>query len=276
MRRITKNAGKLIALSAAAFVLTGMQPRTGDIDGRILDAHNRERALMGVPALRWNDDLANGAQAWADHLSATGQFEHSPNVPGKPPEGENIWGGTPGAFRLESMVGLWIAEKQYFVEGTFPANSSTGRPQDVAHYTQLIWSRSGEVGCGLSSVGQEEILVCRYSEPGNVRGRDPFARPKPATYMARPRPYSDLSVPFASSAASFDRPSSAAMGAVLGASEKAPGASITGAPASSSATRRGDFGIIFGLTGKASGASAMSFISSSCGWSASGCSWLTD
>src|SRR3546814_6534606 len=74
------------------------------------------------------------------------------------------------------MVDLWISEKADFVPGVFPANSRTGRPEDVAHYTQLIWGRSGEVGCGLGQRGGEEILVCRYSAPGNVRGRDPFAQ----------------------------------------------------------------------------------------------------
>lgn len=185
MRRLTIKFGKFAVLALAATSLTGMQSRLGGLNERLLVSHNQERALVGAPALRWNDDLAEGAKAWADHLSSTGRFEHSPNIAGRPLEGENIWGGTPGAFRPESMVDLWIAEKEHFVPGVFPANSRTGRPQDVAHYTQVIWSRSLEVGCGVSTAGSEEILVCRYSEPGNVKGRDPLAPVRAPMVAAR-------------------------------------------------------------------------------------------
>src|SRR3546814_9597671 len=75
--------------------------RHGNLESRLRLSHNRERSLAGVPPLRWNAELASGAQEWADHLSSTGRFEHSPNIPGRPPEGENIWGGTPGVFRPE-------------------------------------------------------------------------------------------------------------------------------------------------------------------------------
>lgn len=271
MRGVTEKACKAGVLLASALLLTGMQTRLGDLDTRLLETHNRERALAGVPGLKWNDDLARGAQAWADHLSATGQFEHSPNVPGKPLEGENIWGGTPGAFLPELMVNLWVEEKKFFVYGTFPANSSTGRPQDVAHYTQLIWARSAEVGCGLSSLGREEILVCRYSEPGNVRGRDPFAGPKAPAPRLR---YSDFNVPLASSAARRPGFSSAAT-AALAPAAAGPTALIDTVPATSSATRRGEIGVILGLGTIAAGSRPLSF-GSSCGWSASNCSWLMD
>jgi hypothetical protein len=144
------------------------------LDQRLLAAHNLERATLGLPVLRWNAELAAGAKLWADHLAQTGRFEHSPNTPGASPLGENIWGGTSGAYQPESMVGLWIAEKRHFRAGVFPQNSDTGRVQDVAHYTQVVWRDTGEVGCALSKGSQEDILVCRYSDPGNVIGRNPL------------------------------------------------------------------------------------------------------
>lgn len=170
-----KVSAKLAMLAVIVSFLTGMQGRTTDFENRILKSHNHERLALGLPPLKWDDELAQRAKNWADHLAVNGKFEHSPNVPGQPLEGENIWGGTPGAYFPEDMVGLWIAEKTYFVEGVFPANSKTGRVQDVSHYTQLVWRRTGAVGCAMSKSGQEEIMVCRYSEPGNVRGIDPIA-----------------------------------------------------------------------------------------------------
>lgn len=210
MPRLIDRTAKIAFLAVAATLLTGAQPRLGNLESRLLASHNRERALAGVPPLRWNAELARGAQDWADHLSSTGRFEHSPNIPGRPPEGENIWGGTPGVFRPEAMVDLWISEKEDFVPGVFPANSRTGRAEDVSHYTQLIWGRSGEIGCGLGQRGGEEILVCRYSAPGNVKGRDPFAQDWQKAFVRRPAAnQSNLKLPLAMSAAGFAAVSSA-------------------------------------------------------------------
>lgn len=169
-----KASAKLAGLIAAITLLTGMQGRTTDFESRILASHNRERQALGLPQLQWDAGLAKRAKGWAEHLAANGKFEHSPNIPGQPLEGENIWGGTTGAFFPEDMVSLWISEKAYFVEGVFPANSKTGRVADVSHYTQIVWRRTGAVGCAMSTQGKEEIMVCRYSEPGNRRGINPL------------------------------------------------------------------------------------------------------
>ena len=144
--------------------------RTG-FDARILSAHNRERAALGLPSLSWNPNLASGAKRWSEHLARTGQFAHSPDHPGDERLGENIWGGTPDRYSPEAMVTLWIAEKRHFRPGVFPANSATGDVTDVAHYTQLVWRGTRQVGCHLSRGASEEVLVCRYSSPGNVIGQ---------------------------------------------------------------------------------------------------------
>lgn len=157
---------------AAPFLIGSIGPRT-NFDDRILAAHNRERTALGIAPLEWSDDLKLDAQRWADELARTGKFEHSPDEPGVPPQGENLWGGTPDHYLPEDMVGLWIAEKQHFRKGTFPHNSSTGRVEDVSHYTQLVWSRSQGVGCAVSKGRNEEVLVCRYSSAGNIIGQLP-------------------------------------------------------------------------------------------------------
>ena len=169
-----KSTVKASLIVAIVAFLPGMQGRTANVENRLLSGHNRERQIMGMPPLVWDGALAKRAQIWADHLAANGKFEHSPNIPGQPLEGENIWGGTTGAYSPEAMVNLWIAEKAYFVRGVFPANSSTGRVQDVSHYTQIVWRKTGKVGCGIGQGRKEEILVCRYSEPGNLTGKHPL------------------------------------------------------------------------------------------------------
>ena len=50
--------------------------RTGltDYENQCLEAHNEYRAKHGVPPLKWSDELAAGAQKWADHLAATSEI----------------------------------------------------------------------------------------------------------------------------------------------------------------------------------------------------------
>ena len=162
-----------LALLAATPALMGATDLTGNLDARVLAAHNREREAMGVPALRWDPALAASARAWADHLAATGGVAHAPDRPGEP-EGENLWAGTRGHFSAEGMVDGWIREKRHFRPGRFPDNSATGRVEDVGHYTQLVWRRTGEVGCAMARGGVEDVLVCRYAEAGNFVGETPL------------------------------------------------------------------------------------------------------
>lgn len=164
-------AGMTVAMVAP--LLTGAHYIRADLDGRILATHNRERASVGVPPLRWNPSLAVSAEAWARELASTGRFEHAPEDP-VTPEGENLWAGTKGRFAPEAMTAAWIAEKRNFRPGAFPDNSTTGRPEDVGHYTQVVWRNTREVGCALASTREEDILVCRYAEAGNYRGERPF------------------------------------------------------------------------------------------------------
>lgn len=164
-------AGATLALVTP--MLAGTSSAAGGFEQRVLDSHNAERARMGVAPLRWDAGLAASAQRWADHLAATGRFEHAPENH-RAPEGENLWAGTRGYFAPESMVDAWVREKRYFRPGVFPNNSTTGEVADVGHYTQLIWRATGEVGCARAAGAREDILVCRYAEAGNYIGERPL------------------------------------------------------------------------------------------------------
>ena len=162
-----------VVLSLCSPLLIGGTAVRADFDQRLLVAHNQERADMGIAPLAWNDSLAADARVWAKELAVTGRFEHSPDEPGKPVEGENLWAGTPRAFSPEAMVHLWAAEKSDYRPGTFPNNSRSGDVERVGHFTQMIWRASRQVGCATAVGANEEFLVCRYSEAGNVYGERP-------------------------------------------------------------------------------------------------------
>lgn len=170
LRRLASAAALLCATPA---LLGGLGPRQ-NFEERLLAAHNRERDAIGVDQLKWDPVLERSAREWAIYLARTGKFEHSPDDPWySDPEGENLWAGTVGYYQPESMVGLWAAEKKNFKRGVFPNNSRTGRVENVGHYTQLIWGRTGAVGCALEKGRDEDFLVCRYSRAGNVLGQRP-------------------------------------------------------------------------------------------------------
>jgi hypothetical protein len=136
--QITSRSLFAIALLACSPLLMGGTASRADFNARLLIAHNAERSAIGVPPLVWNDRLAADARVWADELAASGRFEHSPDEPGKQPQGENLWAGTPRAFSPEAMVALWAAERRDYRPGIFPNNSRSGDVENVGHYTQLI------------------------------------------------------------------------------------------------------------------------------------------
>ncbi|MEO9635852.1 MAG: CAP domain-containing protein [Parasphingorhabdus sp.] len=139
----------------------------------MLAAHNQARDDVAVGPMALDADLNAAAQAYAEELIANGGFEHSPGDT-RPGQGENLWAGTASAFSFQQMVDGWINEKRFFVRGVFPNVSTTGRWQDVGHYTQIIWRDTTKLGCGIASNAQRDVLVCRYSPPGNFIGQDPL------------------------------------------------------------------------------------------------------
>ncbi|MGA7936705.1 MAG: CAP domain-containing protein [Kovacikia sp.] len=137
----------------------------------ILKAHNRYRAEVGVPALTWSNTLASHAQEWANHLASLGGVLQHSSGSG---EGENLWGGTSGQYSYTQMIESFGNEKRYFVRGTFPNVSSTGNWADVGHYTQMVWRNTTQVGCAIARANGKDVLVCRYSPPGNYGGQIVF------------------------------------------------------------------------------------------------------
>ena len=136
----------------------------------ILAAHNKLRAAVGVPPLRWSDKLAQGATQWAKTVAALNRMEHS----GDSSVGENmavVWGGNPS---LAQMLSIWSGEKAQFRPGVFPQVSSTGDENAVMHYSQMVWRGTTEVGCGVANSGKSDYLVCWYSPQGNFIGQAPY------------------------------------------------------------------------------------------------------
>lgn len=130
--------------------------------------HDAARAEVRQPPLAWDDALAADAGRYAAEMARTGRFEHAPL--GQPPQGENLWTGTRGAYRYAEMAQHWIDEKRVFVNRPAPNFSTTGDYRHAGHYTQIIWSRTTRFGCAMAVGPRDEYLVCRYLPGGNVVG----------------------------------------------------------------------------------------------------------
>ncbi|QZH74823.1 MAG: SCP-like extracellular [Erythrobacter sp.] len=170
--------GRVLAICAlAAAAATPLLAQDGEginpFAMRLLQEHNHARDDVGVPRLAWSNRLASEAQDWAEELARRGRMEHSTQE-GRRGAGENLWMGSAGYYGPEVMIGAFVDERRMFRGGTFPQVSTTGRWNDVGHYTQVVWRETQEVGCAVARGGGNDFLVCRYWPAGNVYDRQVF------------------------------------------------------------------------------------------------------
>lgn len=148
-----------------------------ELNQRLLDLHNAARREVGVPPLVWSSALADQARTWGQSLLASERFEHDSR---RGFMGENLWSGWGHPYPLERMVADWTDERAAYVHGIYPDVRRPGDVTVVGHYTQMVWRDTTDVGCALvEGRGQRDrrnrqILVCRYSPPGNVRGQTAY------------------------------------------------------------------------------------------------------
>ena len=147
----------------------------------VLSAHNDARNRFGVAPVGWSDQLAAEAMAHASFMARTGIYGHDQTPGRRKKMGENLWRGQRGVFAYDVMVQVMVDEARLFRPGHFPNNSANGNWSAVAHYTQIVWPTTTEIGCALASSVTTDYLVCRYAPTGNkdgvylASGRDPRA-----------------------------------------------------------------------------------------------------
>ena len=137
----------------------------------MLGAHNDARIRFGVAPLSWSEHLATEAMGHAQYMARTGVYGHDQTPGRRKKQGENLWRGQRGVFSYDIMIGLMIDEAKLFRPGVFPDNSSNGDWHAVAHFTQIVWPSTTEVGCALASSDSTDYFVCRYSPTGNKDGQ---------------------------------------------------------------------------------------------------------
>ena len=76
-----------------------------------------------------------------------------------------------GNINLVDIIREWYEEKTYYDYKTSQC------PRICAHYTQVVWAASRQVGCAIHICpGNAETLACKYLPRGNVHGEKPFKK----------------------------------------------------------------------------------------------------
>ena len=155
--------------SSSAFDATNPAPETARVQAAdsgepaavagITEAHNQVRARVGVPPLRWNRALAATARRWAnscvDVVAPRGMIDHSPvDEADAEPIGENIFATTAAVVDPRVAVEDWASEASFY---DHDRNVCSGGA--CGHYTQLVWSTTREVGCGVGFLPESEVSL---------------------------------------------------------------------------------------------------------------------
>ena len=136
------------------------------ISREMVAAHNQVRARVGVRPLTWSSKLAAMAQRWAEELLANGKFQHRHERE----YGENLFEIRGGRSSPTEVVTSWADEARDY---DLARNVCRARAE-CGHYSQIVWRKTKQVGCGVARQPGREVWVCNYFPPGNWVGERPY------------------------------------------------------------------------------------------------------
>jgi hypothetical protein len=183
----------------------GADPEPGRLAG-ITAVHNLVRSEVQtsppLPPLTWSATLAAYAQEWATSLASDPSTctapQHRPASELQAVDyGENLatFGGSTQGDRggstpmdvstAKQAVDAWAAEAMCWTYGTIEGTEQCSttcadmlHSDGCGHYTQIIWRKSLELGCGvatcMSGSLKQDIWICNYAPAGNVIGKAPY------------------------------------------------------------------------------------------------------
>jgi len=145
-----------------------------------LAQHNKYRAMHRSPAMKNSASLAATAQAWAENLARTGNFQHSSRSQ-RNNAGENLYYFATTQSNIAPEQLAQQAVKSWYDE---VANYDFNRPgfsMKTGHFTQVVWKASTQLGCGAARGTLQQngrvfnafYVACHYAPAGNFQGQFP-------------------------------------------------------------------------------------------------------
>ena len=153
-----------------------------------LEVHNCARKTVTPAAstpiipLTWDATVASTAQSWANGCA----YGHG----GQNGYGQNIYAAasTDPNFTatLADAALAWASEEPYYTYSNNTCNTANppNTAQTCGHYTQVVWSSTTQLGCGLKFCTTNSpfgppftnwyFIVCDYNPPGNFTGQRPY------------------------------------------------------------------------------------------------------
>lgn len=167
---------------------------TDDEIQQVLDIHNEFRASVGgsnIEFVTWNPELGRLAKGWSENCEwKHGQIDYDKDLVEYDPLGQNLHYTGLSEINIRGSINSWFKEKEDY---NFEDNSCDGM---CGHYTQVVWSKTEEVGCGYhkceTMTGQDKngndktwanvlLFTCNYGPAGNMAGVKPFVAGNPCT-----------------------------------------------------------------------------------------------
>jgi pathogenesis-related protein 1 len=178
---------RIAGVAVAGVVASGRAPAqdiglTATQQTALVQAHNRWRAAVKVPALVWSRDLAQSAARWAEQLAQegpAGQCNLGHSDAGD--VGENLYWLSPmrwsnGRVAVQDVSPAQVVEVWGRESDHYQYTSNSCQPgKTCGHYTQLVWKDTREVGCALRvCAAKDQVWVCQYRPAGNFIGEWPY------------------------------------------------------------------------------------------------------
>jgi uncharacterized protein YkwD len=128
------------------------QPRAEAAEQQLFQAINRERAAHGLPALKWDDALANAARQHAEAMAAQKAISHT--FPGEP--------SLPSRATRAGARFSWLSEN--VAAGPNAENISEQWMQSPNHRANLLDADMDTIGMGAAERNRVVFAVADFSK----------------------------------------------------------------------------------------------------------------
>ncbi|WCJ25035.1 pathogenesis-related gene 1 [Euphorbia peplus] len=145
------------ALIIAIMGIAQMVPAYSGLDGPeyYLIPHNKAREELGLPALEWDEKLAEYAKETASIHEEDCELEHSMG-----PYCENLAGGSGDVMTGTDATNMWVSEKEFWDE----KSQTCADNEECGHYTNIIDPENHKMGCvKIACPSGGLIFQCDYS-----------------------------------------------------------------------------------------------------------------